>query len=176
MGAVNLEKCYRQWWHEGLYPPLLSAVYTNRPTAFSILLCATFFFIFDEHSPHPTPPPHTHTTPKTIKEKPFVTSPWHFIQNGSSCELHSVDCMTLYMLTVLPLFKTAVLFWVRSFSPLVSIVHDRLHVVSWEESGDAVADAFEPAVIVFLDDVDDGSFHEGQLILLILSIVIDGHN
>lgn len=59
---------------------------------------------------------------------------------------------------------------------LVSIVHDRLDVVSWEESGDAVADAFEPAVIVFLDDVDDGSLHEGQLILLVLAVVIDGHN
>lgn len=80
------------------------------------------------------------------------------------------------MFTVLPLFKTAVLFWVCSFSLLVSIVHDRLNVVSWEQSGDAVADPFEPAVIVFLDNVDDGSFHEGQLILLVLGIVIDGHN
>lgn len=80
------------------------------------------------------------------------------------------------MFTVLPLFKTAVLFWVCSFSLLVSIVHDRLNVVSWEQSGDAVADPFKPAVIVFLDNVDDGSFHEGQLILLVLGIVIDGHN
>lgn len=55
-------------------------------------------------------------------------------------------------------------------------MHDRLDVVSWEESGDAVTDAFEPAVIVFLDYVDDGSFHEGQLILLVLAVVIDGHN
>lgn len=59
---------------------------------------------------------------------------------------------------------------------LVSIVHDRLDVVSWEESGDAVTDAFEPTVIVFLDYVDDGSLHEGQLILLVLGVVVDGHN
>lgn len=55
-------------------------------------------------------------------------------------------------------------------------MHDGFDVVSWEESSDAVADAFEPAVIVFLDDVDDGSFHEGQLIFLILAVVVDGHN
>lgn len=62
------------------------------------------------------------------------------------------------------------------FFSLVSIVHDRLNIVSWKESGDAVTDAFEPAVIVFLDYVDDGPFHEGQLILLVLAVVIDGHN
>lgn len=55
-------------------------------------------------------------------------------------------------------------------------MHDRLDVVSWEESGDAVTDTFEPAVIVFLDNVDDGSLHEGQFILLVLAVVIDGHN
>lgn len=59
---------------------------------------------------------------------------------------------------------------------LVSIVHDGLHVVSWEKPSDAIADSFEPAVIILLDDIDDGSFHKGQLILLILGIVIDGHN
>lgn len=59
---------------------------------------------------------------------------------------------------------------------LVGIVHDGLHVVSWEESGDAVADAFEPAVIVLLDYVDDGAFHEGQLVLFVLGVVVDGHN
>lgn len=55
-------------------------------------------------------------------------------------------------------------------------MHDGLYVVSWEESSDAVADPFEPAVIVLLDDVDDGSFHEGQLIFLVLGVVVDGHN
>lgn len=63
-----------------------------------------------------------------------------------------------------------------SFFFLVSIVHDGLDVVSWEESSDTVTDAFEPAVIIFLDYVDDGSFHEGQLILLVLGVVVDGHN
>lgn len=55
-------------------------------------------------------------------------------------------------------------------------MHDGLNVVSWEESRDAVADAFEPAVVILLNDVDDGSFHEGQLVLLVLSVVVDGHN
>lgn len=84
------------------------------------------------------------------------------------------------MVVILPLFKTAVLFWVSffflSFFLLVSIVHDGLNVVSWEESSDAVADPFKPAVIIFLDDVDDGSFHEGQLIFLVLGVVVDGYN
>lgn len=59
---------------------------------------------------------------------------------------------------------------------LVSIVHDRLNIVSREESSDAVADAFEPAIVVLLDYVDDGPFHEGQLVLLVLGVVVDGHN
>lgn len=63
----------------------------------------------------------------------------------------------------------------RDFS-LVGVVHDGLHVVSWEKPGDAVADSLKPAVVILLDDVDDGSLHEGQLVLLVLGIVIDGHN
>ena len=59
---------------------------------------------------------------------------------------------------------------------LVGIVHDGLNVVSWKKSRDAVADTFEPAVIILLDDVDDSSFHEGQLVLLVLGVVVDGHN
>lgn len=55
-------------------------------------------------------------------------------------------------------------------------MHDGLDVVPREESRDAVADALEPAVIVLLDDVDDGSFHEGQLVLLVLGVVVDGDN
>lgn len=55
-------------------------------------------------------------------------------------------------------------------------MHDGLDVVSREESGDAVADAFEPAVVVLLDNVNDGSFHEGQLILFVFAVVVDGHN
>lgn len=107
-------------------------------------------------------------------------------------ELQSLVCISLYMFMVLPLFQAAVLFFflVCLFWAffcfvcfvfvylllLVSIVHDGLHVVSWEKPGDAIADSFEPAVIILLDDIDDGSFHKGQLILLILGIVIDGHN
>lgn len=55
-------------------------------------------------------------------------------------------------------------------------MHDGLDVVAGEESRDAVADAFEPAVVVLLDDVDDGSLHEGQLVLLVLGVVVDGHH
>lgn len=110
-------------------------------------------------------------------------------------ELQSLVCISLYMFMVLPLFQAAVLFFFVCFFSLfvlgffcfvylvfvyllllVSIVHDGLHIVSWEKPGDAIADSFEPAVIILLDDIDDGSFHKGQLILLILGIVIDGHN
>lgn len=55
-------------------------------------------------------------------------------------------------------------------------MHDGLHVVSREESSDAVTDAFEPAVIVLLDYVDDGPLHEGQLVLFVLGVVVDSHN
>lgn len=55
-------------------------------------------------------------------------------------------------------------------------MHDGLDVVAGEESRDAVADAFEPAVVVLLDDVDDGPLHEGQLVLLVLGVVVDGHH
>lgn len=55
-------------------------------------------------------------------------------------------------------------------------MHDALHVVAREESGDSVADALEPAVVVLLDDVDDGALHEGQLVVLVLAVVVDGHH
>lgn len=87
-------------------------------------------------------------------------------------ELQSLVCIRLYMFVIYLCLK---LLCCLHFS-LVSIVHDGLHVVSWEKPGDAVADSFKPAVVVFLDDVDDGSFHEGQLVLLVLGVVIDGHN
>lgn len=59
---------------------------------------------------------------------------------------------------------------------LVSVVHDGLHVVARKQSGDAVAHALEPAVVIFLDDVDDGTFHEGQLVILVLGVVVDSHH
>lgn len=59
---------------------------------------------------------------------------------------------------------------------LVSVVHDGLHVVAGKQAGDAVAHALEPAIVIFFDDVDDGAFHEGQLIILVLGVVIDGHH
>lgn len=55
-------------------------------------------------------------------------------------------------------------------------MHDRLHVVPGEQAGDSAADAFEPTVVVLLDDVDDGALHERQLIVLVLAVVIDGNH
>lgn len=55
-------------------------------------------------------------------------------------------------------------------------MHDALHVVAGEQPGDAVADALEPAVVVLLDHVDDGALHEGQLVVLVLGVVVDGHH
>lgn len=55
-------------------------------------------------------------------------------------------------------------------------MHDGLHVVAGEESRDAVADPLEPAVVVLLDDVDDGPLDEGQLVVLVPGVVVDGHH
>lgn len=55
-------------------------------------------------------------------------------------------------------------------------MHDALHVVAGEESGDSVANALKPAVVILLDDVDDGALHEGQLVVLVLGVVVDGHH
>lgn len=55
-------------------------------------------------------------------------------------------------------------------------MHDALHVVPGEEPGDAIADALEPTVIILLDDVNDGSLHEAQLVFFVLGIVINGHH
>ena len=52
--------------------------------------------------------------------------------------------------------------------------HERLHVVPWEESGYSVHDALPPAVIVTLQDVDDGVFREAQLVFLVGSVVVHG--
>ncbi len=58
----------------------------------------------------------------------------------------------------------------------VGVVHDGLHVVSRKQTSEAVANAFKPAVVVLLDDVDNGSFHEAQFIFLILEVVVDGNH
>lgn len=58
----------------------------------------------------------------------------------------------------------------------ISIVHDGLHVVSREEPRGATHDALKPAVIVLLDDVDDRSFLEGQLVLFITRVIVDRHH
>lgn len=60
--------------------------------------------------------------------------------------------------------------------PSVGVVHDGLHVVAGEEAGGAVAHAFEPAVVVLFDDVNDRALHESQLVVLVLGVVVDGHH
>lgn len=89
-------------------------------------------------------------------------------------ELLSLRRIRLYIFT--DYLCSAITCGVLCLFSLVSIVHDRLNIVSREESSDAVADAFEPAIVVLLDYVDDGPFHEGQLVLLVLGVVVNGHN
>lgn len=55
-------------------------------------------------------------------------------------------------------------------------MHDALHVVARKQAGDTVAHAFEPAVVVLLDDVNDGALHEGQLVVFVPGVVVDGHH
>lgn len=55
-------------------------------------------------------------------------------------------------------------------------MHDGLDVVSRKEACDAVTNTLEPTVVVLLDDVDYGSFYEGQFIVLVLGVIIDGHH
>ncbi len=58
----------------------------------------------------------------------------------------------------------------------VSVVHDGLDVVSGEEAGGGVHHALKPAVLILLDDVNDRSFLERELVLLVGSVVVDGHH
>ena len=64
----------------------------------------------------------------------------------------------------------------RSGAWSLCVVHDGLDVVAGEQAGGAVHDALVPAVVVLLDDVDDGTLLEGQLVLLITSVVVDPHH
>lgn len=56
----------------------------------------------------------------------------------------------------------------------VGVVHDGLDIVAWEEARGAVHHALKPAVVVLLDHVDDGALLEGQLVLLVARVVVDG--
>lgn len=58
----------------------------------------------------------------------------------------------------------------------VGVVHDGLDVVPGEEAGGRVHHSFKPAVLVLLDDVDDRSLLERQLVLLVGHVVVDGHH
>ena len=55
-------------------------------------------------------------------------------------------------------------------------MHDGLDVVPREEAGGATHRSFVPAVVVLLDDVDDGALVEGQLVLLVRRVVVDRHH
>ena len=57
--------------------------------------------------------------------------------------------------------------------PSVGIVHDGLHVVAGEQAGGAIARSLIPAIVVLLDDVDDGALHERQLIILVPGVIVD---
>jgi len=48
------------------------------------------------------------------------------------------------------------------------------NVVSWKETGHAVHDAFPPAIVILLQNEDRGTFAEGQLVLLVSRVVVDG--
>lgn len=106
------------------------------------------------------------------RRKLLINSPWHFIPNCMNCYRCAAYVCTSSRITSAAPSRVG---FFCLFS-LVSIVHDRLNIVSREESSDAVADAFEPAIVVLLDYVDDGPFHEGQLVLLVLGVVVNGHN
>jgi len=51
-----------------------------------------------------------------------------------------------------------------------------LHVVAREEPGDPLHHALPPTVVVLLQHVDDLALLEGQLILLVGVVVVDGDN
>jgi hypothetical protein len=54
--------------------------------------------------------------------------------------------------------------------------HARFDVIAREESRDPVHDALPPAVVVLLDNVDDGVFLEGELVFLVGRVVVDRDN
>lgn len=137
----------------------------------TLLLCAAsylFIYLFFNRADQTLSSP-------CKRRKLLINSPWHFIQNGSCMNCYRCAAYVCTSSRITSAAPSRVFFFVCLFS-LVSIVHDRLNIVSREESSDAVADAFEPAIVVLLDYVDDGPFHEGQLVLLVLGVVVDGHN
>ncbi len=58
----------------------------------------------------------------------------------------------------------------------VGVVHDGLYIVAGEEACGPIHHALVPAVIVFLDNIYDGTLLERKLVLLVTSVVIDGHH
>jgi len=55
-------------------------------------------------------------------------------------------------------------------------LNTRFDVVAGKEPGVAIHDALPPAIVVLLDDVDNRSFVERQLIVLVLLVAVDGNH
>lgn len=55
-------------------------------------------------------------------------------------------------------------------------MHDRLHIVPWEEPRHSIHDPLIPAVVIFLDDINNGTFLKRQLIFFVLCVVVDCHH
>lgn len=62
--------------------------------------------------------------------------------------------------------------WWSSFR----VVHDGLHIVPWKESCYSIHYTLIPPIIIFLYDIDDGTFLKGEFILLVFCVVVDCHN
>lgn len=56
------------------------------------------------------------------------------------------------------------------------IMHDGLDVVPREEPRHSIHNALVPAIVVLLDDINDGSFLKRQLVFLVFCIIINCHN
>lgn len=55
-------------------------------------------------------------------------------------------------------------------------MHDGFDIIPGEEAGCVVHHTLVPAIVVFLDYVDDGALLERQLIVFISGVVINGHH
>merc|ERR1719192_1814073 len=55
-------------------------------------------------------------------------------------------------------------------------LHGLLDIVAGEETGDPLHHALPPSIVVLLQHIDDLALLEGQLILLVGVVVVDGDN
>ncbi len=59
---------------------------------------------------------------------------------------------------------------------LTTLLETGFNVVAREETRHPVHHSFPPPVIILLGDKDDSALREGQLIVFVLDVVIDGNN